>query len=170
MNAAEFSARVEGARQASHGFTARCPAHEDRRASLSFCDGERGLLVKCHAGCSLEAVASALGLRVADLFLDSGTDRPPGAERRAVATYTYHDEARTLLFEVVRFPPKDFKQRRPDGRGGWIWDLHGVRRVLYRLPEIRRQATVYLTEGEKDADRLWTHGIPATTNPGGAGK
>ena len=60
-------------------------------------------------------------------------------ERRArqdPATYDYTDEAGKLLFQVVRFTPKEFRQRRPDGNGGWIWKLGNTRRVLYRLPEV----------------------------------
>lgn len=91
-----------------------------------------------------------------------------------VATYDYHDEAGRLLFEVVRFAnPKDFRQRRPDGRGGWIWSTKGTRQVPYRLPELLARpegAPVYVVEGEKDADRLANLGLCATTNPGGAGK
>src|SRR5712692_7224948 len=90
--------------------------------------------------------------------------------RKIVAVYDYTDEHGTLLYQVVRFDPKDFRQRRPDGNGGWSWNLNGTRRGLYRLPEILTQATVYIVEGEKDADRLWSLKIPATTNPQGAGK
>jgi len=104
-------------------------------------------------------------------------DRPrwPARPRRGkiVATYQYRDEQGVLLFEVVREEPKAFKQRRPDGRGGWIWNLDGVRRVLYRLPELLAaptDAVVYVVEGEKDADALAARGHVATTNPGGAGK
>jgi hypothetical protein len=55
---------------------------------------------------------------------------------RIVCTYEYTDEFGALLYEVVRFEPKDFRQRRPDGLGGWIWNLDDTRRVLYRLPEL----------------------------------
>jgi hypothetical protein len=51
-----------------------------------------------------------------------------------VATYDYTDEAGKLLFQTVRYQPKDFAQRQPDGKGGWIWNLKGARRVLYRQP------------------------------------
>jgi DNA primase len=91
-------------------------------------------------------------------------------KEKIVATYPYRDEHRTLLYEVVRFEHKKFAQRRPDGKGGWVWNLNGTRKVLYRLPEIREKPCVYITEGEKDADKLWGLGIPATTCPGGAGK
>ena len=93
--------------------------------------------------------------------------------RRIVATYDYSDEAGALLFQVCRFEPKDFRQRRPDGRGGWTWKLGDCRRVLYRLPELVAADPVhpvFIVEGEKDADQLVDLGLVATTNPGGAGK
>ena len=51
-----------------------------------------------------------------------------------------------------------------------MWNLEGVRRVLYRLPEVLAAEEVMLVEGEKDADRLRALGFVATTNPQGAGK
>lgn len=90
--------------------------------------------------------------------------------KEIVATYDYQDESGTLLYQVVRYPHHQFSQRRPDGKGGWIYNLTGVRRVLYHLPELQDVSTIYVCEGEKDADRLWSLGLPATTNPQGAGK
>jgi AAA domain len=89
-----------------------------------------------------------------------------------VATYDYVDEGGGMLSQVCRFEPKDFKQRRPDGNGGWIWSVKGVRYVPYRLPQVLENddRVVCIVEGEKDADRLWKIGVPATCNPGGAGK
>ena len=51
-------------------------------------------------------------------------------------TYDYESEFGELLYQGVRFMPKGFSQRRPDGEGGWIWNLEGVERVPYRLPEL----------------------------------
>ena len=91
-------------------------------------------------------------------------------QKLIVARYPYHDEHAKLLFEVVRFEPKAFAQRRPDGCGGFVWGLDGVRRVPYRLPQLlTAKGTVYVTEGEKDADRLADLGLTATCNPCGAG-
>ncbi len=92
-------------------------------------------------------------------------------ERRVVASYDYCDENGTLLYQVCRFEPKSFAQRRPDGNGGHIWGLNGVRRVLYRLPELITSlpdTTIYITEGEKDCDRLVGLGLVSTTS-GAAG-
>ena len=81
-----------------------------------------------------------------------------------VATYDYRDAEGALLYQICRLEPKSFRQRRPDGKGGWIWDA-GERRVIYRLPELLRypDATVFFTEGEKDADRIADLGHCATT-------
>lgn len=104
-----------------------------------------------------------------------GIDTQPvgKASRRIVAIYDYRDEQGEVLFQVVRFDPKDFRQRRPDGNGGWIWSVKGVRQVPYRLPELvsaKSGTDVFITEGEKDADRTAGLGLLATCNAGGAAK
>lgn len=61
--------RLEGVRASGRGHIARCPAHADRNASLSLCEGRDGrVLVKCFAGCDVQAIAHAVGLEVSDLF------------------------------------------------------------------------------------------------------
>jgi hypothetical protein len=97
----------------------------------------------------------------------------PAGQRRIITTYDYHDEAGALLFQVVRFEPKDFRQRQPDGNGGWTWRVKGVRQVPYRLGALLERpegAPVYIVEGEKDVERLAKLGIVATSNAGGVGK
>lgn len=86
--------------------------------------------------------------------------------------YNYHDENGILLYQSVRYNPKDFRARRPNPEGGWIYNLEGTRRVPYRLHELLKSAPrgVFVVEGEKDADALWNLGLVATTNVGGAGK
>lgn len=90
------------------------------------------------------------------------------------ATYDYQDADGRILYQTVRFIPKGFSQRQPNGTGGWIWNLQGVTRVLYRLPciqaAVRAGEAIYVVEGEKDAERLAMLGLCATTNVGGAGK
>ena len=74
----------------------------------------------------------------------------------------------------MRFEPKGFRQRRPDGRDGWIWNLQDTRRVPYLLPDLVKAVaageTIYVPEGEKDVDNLRAIGFAATTNPGGCKK
>jgi DNA primase len=106
---------------------------------------------------------------------EPGAIRPkPKLATKIVAEYAYTDEHGALLFQSVRYEPKAFKQRCPDGNGGWIPNLNGVRRVLYRLPDVieavKRGTTIHIVEGEKDADSLRDLGFAATTNPGGANK
>jgi RecA-family ATPase len=83
---------------------------------------------------------------------------------KIVAIYDYTDAGGSPLYQVVRLEPKDFRQRRPDGNGGWIWKLDD-RRVIYRWPDLLKypDATVFITEGEKDADRVASLGHCATT-------
>jgi hypothetical protein len=113
----------------------------------------------------------ANGEAVAWLKSELGIELPVNA-RQPVAVYPYTDERGAVVFEVVRFEPKDFRQRRPDGRGGWIWSLGHVRRVPFRLPQLlaANGRTVHVVEGEKDVLALERFGLVATCNPGGAGK
>lgn len=91
---------------------------------------------------------------------------------KVVATYPYHDEAGSLVYEVLRYEPKRFCVRRPTVAGLWAWDVDGVQLVPYRLREIvsRPGQPVLIVEGEKDADSLRALGLVATTSPFGAGK
>jgi AAA domain len=115
------------------------------------------------------------GLAVDDKPNGTGKGHAGQGLGRIVATYQYVAEAGQLLFEVVRFDPKDFRQRKPDptARDGWNWKTKGVRQVPYRLPElieaIALGKTVFVVEGEKDCNRLASLNIPATTNAMGAG-
>jgi energy-coupling factor transporter ATP-binding protein EcfA2 len=91
---------------------------------------------------------------------------------RVIATYDYRAEDGSLLFQVQRFEPKKFVQRRPAG-DGWEYKVQGTRQVPYRLPELVAaplSSAIYIVEGEKDADRLAALGLVATCNAGGAGK
>jgi hypothetical protein len=155
------------------GTAARCPAHDDRRPSLSFGPASQfpGIVVNCQAGCPIDDILAALGLTPADLF-----DEPRQSKqgRAAVAEYPYIDEAGTVLYVKQRYWPKDFRQYVPLPDGGKQWSLNGVRRVLYRLPEVKAaiadSRSVFVAEGEKDAHALVAAGVVATCNTEGAAK
>lgn len=172
--------KFESVRRSGSGFMVKCPAHEDRQASLSVALGrEQPVVFHCHAGCKPEDIMKALGLTWDDLLKprdrkrDEGEWTPAGP---AVAVYDYRDENGELLFQVCRTASKDFRQRVPDptAKSGWSWRLGDVRRVLYKLPKVldaaRDGREVYICEGEKDVHTLEQHGLVATCNPGGAGK
>src|SRR5215470_6028542 len=62
-------AKLPGAKKAGDGWSARCPAHDDRRASLSIAEGDDGkVLVNCHAGCETSAILAAVDMKLAELF------------------------------------------------------------------------------------------------------
>lgn len=91
--------------------------------------------------------------------------------RHIVSTYDYRNPDGDLLYQIVRYEPKDFRPRRPDGFGGWKFSLAGVPRVLYRLPELLaapEDRPVYFVEGEKDVETLADLGVVATTVAGGS--
>jgi hypothetical protein len=158
--------QVEGS-----GWAALCPAHDDKHHSLSVGIGDEGAAVLyCHAGCEFADIVKALGLEQEDLFPHNGKK---SSKRRIVATYDYRDDAGNLLFQTLKYEPKDFRQRRPDGNGGWIWNLKDTPRVLYRLPELLAadpSEPVFVCEGEKSADAIRSLGLVATTSPLGARK
>ncbi len=70
----------------------------------------------------------------------------------------------------MRYEPKGFSQRRPDGKGGHLWNLQNTRLVLYNLPEVLKAETVFIVEGEKDVETLHQQNQVATCNPQGATK
>ena len=158
-----------------------CPFHDDTRPSFNV-NLESGLW-RCFS-CQAKGDAPGFLMRLKGLSFKeakAGVERltgqaseprkaAPRPADRIVETYPYHDEQNQLLFEVVRFDPKRFAQRRPDGKGGWVWSLRGVRRVLYRLPDLAEAALVVICEGERDAEALRKRGFIATTCPQGAGK
>lgn len=178
--------RLKGVKKSGGQFIAPCPAHDDDNPSLSVTEGRDGrVLLNCHAGCTTASIVAALGLEMTALFAPRLTTSQPmpinGAREERLTlttTYDYVNENGALVFQVCRFigngGKKTFRQRRPDGRGGWVYGLGETKPVLYRLPEvmaaIESGRTIHIVEGEKDADALADLGYIATTNPMGAGK
>ena len=154
--------RLQGVKKITNGFQAHCPCHNDNVASLSLSETKEGkLLIYCHAGCSFENIIKALDLPFNKVHSPSSiTD-----------IYDYIDAEGKLLYQVIRYHPKAFKQRRPNGEGDWVWDLKGIIPTLYHLPEIieaiKEEKQVFIVEGEKDADNLRKCRQVATTISGG---
>lgn len=172
-------------RRVNGRFMAKCPFHEDKSPSFSV-DVDKGLW-NCFAGCGsgsvIDLVARFDGVTPADV-LRRYQDRPDSPSRNGeghskteptsprgdiVALYSYRDALGREAYQVARLNPKSFRQRHTKD-GKWVWNMEGVERVLYRLPEVRTSETVWIVEGEKDADNLATLGFCSTCNVGGAGK
>lgn len=184
-------------------WSAKCPCRaDDKNPSLSVGVGEQGqVLVTCHRGvpCTLEEICTAVGVEPAALWPedadrknDWSRDRPVGRpsgpppnkpapkkepeKMELDTTYDYVDENGEIVMQVLRYRTekgKTFRQRVPDGRGGWSWSTSALEiRPLYRLPEVLAAVAagepVWVVEGEKDADALAGMGYAATCNPMGA--
>lgn len=172
--------RLKAVKKTGAGFSARCPAHEDRQASLSVSEGrEHPVVMHCHAGCMPEDICTKLGLDWANLSKPREANRDRGdwtPYGDAIAVYDYRDEHGELLYQVCRTADKQFPIRVPDpvAKSGYRWKLGDTRKVLYRLPQILAAVeecrTIYICEGEKDVHTLEHHGLVATCNPGGAGR
>lgn len=170
--------KLQKVKPSGKGYTALCPAHSDKNASLSITKDRNGkILLYCHAGCEFSEIVDALGLKESDLF----PPKPEDDESKfhyVGKPYQYTDENGTVLYEVLRKEDgkgnKRFLQRQPNGQGGWIWNMDGIQRVPYHLPFIIKSVVagspVFIVEGEKDAMTLRNHQIVATCNAGGAGK
>lgn len=161
---------------------AKCPFHEDNRASFSINITEG--LWKCHAGCGAGSVIDLVALfdkttpdAVIKRWLKENGNgahdaevRKPTDHGKVVATYSYRDESGGEVYRVERYEPKDFRPFRPNDEGKWILGLGDVERVLYNLPAVTKAERVIVVEGEKDVDNLTALGYVATCNVGGAGK
>lgn len=95
----------------------------------------------------------------------------PRQHARAIAEYVYQKPDGTPFLRVLRYQPKRFLQQHWTG-AGWEWGKPAGDPIPYRLPELleAEHNTVFVCEGEKDADRLAALGLVATTNAGGSGK
>ncbi|ALY10604.1 DNA primase/helicase [Arthrobacter phage Tank] len=173
----------------------KCPAHDDGSASLHVAPGSKQpVVMTCHANCTRDSILEAAGIdwqlfmapriennlsKAAEGEWTPVTDKE-GRTLYASHVYDYADEHGELLFQVLRIPKptggKDFRQRHPDetAKSGWKWNMNGVRRVIYCLPEVIKARdegrVIFIVEGEKDADTIRALGETATTSPMGAGK
>ena len=150
----------DGVKRCSEGqYMARCPCHDDKKQSLSIGRGQKGVVLKCQAGCDTRDIIARVGLRACDLFYEQ---EKPQEKRRIVATYNYPGGVQKL-----RYSDKSFSWRQPDGKGGWIYSRKGIKHSLYTAGELSDGIAV--VEGEKDADNLHRLGWDAVSGADGAG-
>jgi Family of unknown function (DUF5906) len=171
--------RLEGVKEESgdRSYVARCPAHDDHNPSLGIWVKGEDICVACRSQrCSQHQILGAIGLIWSDLrapYAGKGTKTP----HRVVAVYDYKDADGALIGQVVRYDPKDFRQRPASaivGVGKGSWKMGRVELPLYGLLSLLAAKAegrdAWLVEGEKDVATCWTLGLAGTTTPGGASK
>jgi putative DNA primase/helicase len=169
-------------RLGAKGSSARCPAHEDKQASLSIGEKDGKVLLKCHAGCSQAAVIEALqaleiwpksdagGLTVAalaqakrlpeQLLRDSGfaDDKTKGG--RPVVRMDYRDAGGDITCVRYRGAVDT------NGSGLKFWFRKGDKQQLFGLWRLKTTKPVTVVEGETDSIALWAAGLNAVGVPG----
>lgn len=155
-------------------FTARCPCHDDKTASLSISIKDGRILLHCFAGCQTEGIVRDLGLTMASLF-----EHQPQQPWKTTSTYRYLDADGNEVFRVLRreriengVRKKSFVQAHPDEQGSLVWKtVPDERKVLFAMDRLAKAgpgSLVLVVEGEKDALNLQANKFVATTAAGGA--
>ena len=162
MDVQDILRYFDGVQRCNDGqYMARCPCHDDRKQSLSIGRGQKGVVLKCQAGCDTCDILARVGLKLRDLFYDP--EQPPKARAEVVAIYTYPNGVQKL-----RKSDKSFSWRRPDEKGKWIYNRQGIPHSLYVAGDLS-SSMIVVVEGEKDADNLHKLGYDAVSGEDGAG-
>ena len=127
----------------------RCPFHEDKNPSMSL-NLAKGVW-NCHScgksGGMLDFERAMMGTDTetawSEIYRITGME-PPKHDRKLVKIYDYMDVAGKVIYQKLRYEPKQFSQRQPDGKNGWWYNLNGVKKVLYRLPEVISAKMVFV--------------------------
>ena len=159
--------RLQDVKGSGEQYTAKCPAHDDQRASLSIAFKDGKILLKCFTGCDTSAIIKILGLEFKDLFEDQRGYQPK--TKKAMETvYEYTDENGVVIYCKKRFDQLDgskfFGFYKPDGTKGIGRTLH----VPYKLHKFATAETIYFAEGEKCVHAIEKAGYTATTLDAGA--
>jgi 5S rRNA maturation endonuclease (ribonuclease M5) len=175
MNAAQIAKALDARELSTGGWSAKCPAHEDKSPSLSIAEGTKGPVVHCHAGCEQVDVIKALRDRNLWPQADDGEIPTVQYQLGSIQKYwDYHDASGRHVMRVCRWDRKDEKDIRPITfqSGRWTWKQFETDRPLYRLPALLKDSSkrVLVVEGEKTADaaQKFFPGYIATTWAGGA--
>ncbi len=131
------------AKRAGSEWRAICPFHDDHNPSL--CINEEKGVWYCH-GCGKKGVLYK--------------------KRRIVETYDHYDEDGNFLYQIARYEPKGFTYRVKGTDGKWIYGAKGIKKVLYRLPELLKadkDKPIIFVEGGKDVDNVRARGFESTT-------
>ncbi len=184
--------RLDGVRRTGDGYTAHCPAHDDRQQSLSIGEGRNGeVLLHCFAGCRTEDIVAALGLAMSDLFPKKEPQRTPktdtprltlealAADKGLPAEFLKNHGVQQgvhgvlITYRLMDGSPAPRQRWRTalSAKQGSYWNQAGkgapVPYGLWMLGGMRKVSdTLVLVEGESDSWTLWYHHIPALGIPG----
>lgn len=186
-------ARLSRVRRSKGGYTAICPAHNERTGSLKISvaedDDQSKILLKCFGvDCKADAIVEAVGLTMSDLFDDKGkiAMMPIAAKGKKYNSieeiksgyktledaYEYNYLGEEPCYLQVRFTNKDgnkdFHTYHLDDNGFWYSGKGEGLIPLYNIDEIAKSKSVLIVEGEKVVKLLKEYGIPATTSLGGS--
>jgi hypothetical protein len=141
---------LDNPKQRGTRWSARCPAHADKSPSLSVTEGDKGILLRCWAGCSLPEICSALRIKPKDLFFDAlDTDwrkrkaiAAARVQRRHAEAAAFRKEGRRL--DALRLADDFVRSRRGVDISLWTADrLHD---------ELNRLAHAYTDDARRIRD------------------
>ena len=169
--------QLENVTQNGKQFSARCPAHDDRKNSLSVTQEKDGkILLHCHAGCRTEDILAALGLSMKNLYPSpdetEADRRGKGRHEKAVVVdeYIYYDSSGTPLLKKVRLQHSDGKSFCWQHFTGSSWKTgrNGIVPPLYNQNAMAKDHDIFIVEGEKDVKTVKQFGWTAVSLPDGA--
>lgn len=182
MQLKDILQKLKGVKGSNGQYIALCPAHDDKKPSLSISEKDGKILLHCHAGCSKENIISTLGFEMKDLFtkecLPQNNINNNKTKREIVTIYDYKGLDGNIIHSTIRYNPKSFSQRRPDPNNpnNYIYKevFKGITPILYNLQAVTKaindKQPIFIVEGEKDCETLANLNFTATTCPMGAGK
>ena len=167
MTLQEFLALLEGVRETGGGqYMARCPCHDDKKASLSVRMGEDKIVLQCLAGCQYEDVLRALGVDWKDLLLperlaemQAGTQGKPRKPKQPAAAAPHREngskEKKAVDLEKMAVDlekmavgkPYRRREKQPDGTEAWV-EEEITACYEYRDKAGNAVMRVYRTEGK----------------------
>lgn len=163
---------------------ATCPAHNDKKASLTITEGKKCTLFYCHAGCCLDDILLGAGLSKKDIFYDLGNSEKSWRayverreKRRIEAVYNYVSCNGSYAYTKIRLEGKKllygilenecFSYGLPSNRPKKSYRaIYGSIKVIQRA--IQGGQPIFIPEGEKDCDTLKRQGYTAFTYGGAA--
>lgn len=169
MTLHDLLGRLQGVKGNGGSYVARCPAHDDKKASLKVDEEDGKILLHCFAGCDTERICQAMGIQMRDLFTESrenSAQRPAesnargrkprkpmkpfevgglyfdpksGRTEKITRIYLYRDEHGRPVLQVARTEEKSFPTCALDADGNWYGGRGKWGHLLYYLPEILKE-------------------------------